>query len=325
MKRSILFICSVLLWYSCSDDDKAIDIVTEEIEYGAVVRTLQFNNAEFNVGDPDSVFSVDIEVQDELDGDLLEAVDLMVSFVDNTPAGGDFSTTEASLGSLLPEDFGLGANGFPKINLNYSQAAMAAAVGVSLENISCSDQFLLRTVIRLTDGRSFTTGTASSIILAYETFFSSPYCYTINVVEPIDEELFTGDYVMTSIVDGPLGPTFNESGTLVSVEKAPHSNTVRQVRLKHILSHPSNEQPRIYEFSIVCDQVVFRKNQLSSVIGQCTFSTSSPILLGPGEENAPANILDDSVFEVWFVEGYLGFDGRCGFGTVPSRIRFTKQ
>ena len=325
MKRSILILFSALFWISCSDDDKAIDVVTEEIEYGAVVRTLQFNNAEFNVNDPDSMFSVDVEVQDEQDGDLLEAVDLFVSFKDNTPAGGDFSTGEAALGTLAPDEFTTGANGFPSTTLNYSQAALAEAVGVSLANVACSDQFLVRARIRLTDGRSFTTGTASSIILAYETFFSSPYCYTINVVEPIDEELFTGNYIMTSVVDGPLGPTFNEIDQLVEVTKAPHSNTVRQVRLKHVLSHPTNEQPRIYEFSIVCDQVVFRKNQLSSVIGQCTFSSSSPILLGPDTENAPANILDDSVFEVWYVEGYLGFDGRCGFGTVPSRIRFTKQ
>ena len=29
-------------------------------------------------------------------------------------------------------------------------------------------------------------------------------------------------------------------------------------------------------------------------------------------------------FELWFVEGYLGFDGNCGFGTAPSRIRLSK-
>lgn len=325
MKRSILLIWTVLLVLSCSDDDKAIDIVTEEIQYGAVVRTLQFNSSEFNVGEPNSTFSVDIEVQDEQDGGLLEAVDLYVRFLDNTPAGGNFSTQEVLYGKLLPDEFSTGANGFPRMTLQITQSELAQATGVSIASIACKDQFLLRAEINLTDGRSFTVGNASSIILAYETFFSSPYCYTINVVEPIDEELFTGEYVMTSIVDGPLGPTFNEVGEAVMVTKAPHSNTVRQVLLKHRLSHPSNELPRIYEFSIVCDEVIFRKNQLSSVIGMCTFSSNSPILLGPDTENAPVSLLDDSVFEVWFVEGYDGWDGRCGFGTAPSRLRFTKQ
>lgn len=325
MKRSILACLAALVVFSCSDDEKAIDRVNEELEYGAVVRTLNFNNSEFDVTDPNSVFSVDIEVQDEQDGGLLESVDLFVSFIDNTPAGGDFSTQEVRYGSLFPEDFSNGANGFPRMTLQLSYAELANLVGVPQGSIACKDQFAVRLEINLTDGRSFTTGNASSIILAYETFFSSPYCYFINVVEPLDEDLFVGDYVMTSVVDGPLGPTFNETDQLVTVMKAPHSGAVRQVLLKHRLSHPTNELPRIYEFSIVCDEIVFRKNQLSSVIGVCTFSSSSPILLGPDTENAPANPLDDSVFEVWFVEGYDGWDGRCGFGTAPSRIRFTKQ
>ena len=325
MKRSILFVWSALMVLSCSDDDKAIDIVTEEIQYGAVIRTLQFNNAEFNVGDPDSVFSVDIEVQDEQDGNLLEAVDIFVRFKDNTPAGGNFSTQEVRLGNLLPDDFTTGSNGFPRMTMQLRQSELAAATGVSMASISCKDQFLIRVEVNLTDGRSFTVGNASSIILAFDTFFSSPYCYTINVVEPINEELFTGEYVMTSIVDGPLGPTFNEVGETVTITKAPHSNTVRQVKLKHILSHPSNELPRTYEFSIVCDEVIFKKHQLSSVIGMCTFASNSPILLGPDTENAPVSLLDDSVFEIWLVEGFEGWDGRCGFGTAPSRLRFTKQ
>ena len=42
-------------------------------------------------------------------------------------------------------------------------------------------------------------------------------------------------------------------------------------------------------------------------------------------ENAPINPIDDSVFEIWFVEGYEGYDGDRGFETAPSKIKFTKQ
>lgn len=315
-----LLICLTLV--ACSEDDKAIDIVTQELEYGAVIRTLRINNAEFDINNSNSIFSIDVEAQDKENGDLLESVDILVGFKDNTPAGGDFSTNEILVETLMASDFTRNGQTLPRITLEYSYSELATAVGVPLSVIACKDQFLVRLVVNLTDGRSFTTGNASSIILAFDTFFSSPYCYTINVVEPINEDDFTGTYLYSSVLDGPNGPTFGDP-KLVEITQG-HSNNVRVIPLKHIWSHPSNELPRDYTFSVVCDEMVFGKNQLSSVIASC-FVSGAPILLGPGTENAPADINDDSVFELWFVEGYEGWDGQCGFGTQPSRIRFTKQ
>ncbi|PQB04599.1 hypothetical protein [Aureitalea marina] len=320
-KRLLLIL---LLAAGCNTDDKPIDQVLNDVEYGAVVRTLQFNQAEFYVNQPDGIFSVDIEIQDELNGGLLERLDLYVSFVDNSGTTNSLVSQEFSAGSIPASDFGRqGNDGLPNLTLEFQFSDLAGIVGVPVGQIQCKDQFLLRVDLVLTDGRSFSTGSASSFIIAYETFFSSPYCYTINVVEPIDKDLYLGTYRYESLVDGPLGgPTFIPEG-LVEVFKG-HSNNVRYIPLKHLLSHPSNELPRNYYFTIACDESVFGKNQLSSVIAYCSVS-GAPILLGPDEENAPINPLDDSVFELWLVEGYEGWDGECGFGTAPSRLRFTKQ
>lgn len=322
MKKRILLLLTLCTVVACNTDEKAIETVMEELEYGAVIRTIEFNNSEFVVDDLSSVFSVVIEEQDEEDGALLETVEIYVRFQDNTPGGDNFSTQETRLGSLIPEDFTLGPNGFPRMTLELGYQELLTTTGVAHSVVECKDQFLVRLEVRLTNGLVLTVGNASSIILAFDTFFSSPYCYTINVVEPIDPDSFTGTYFYSSVEDGPLGPTFGPP-QVVQISRG-HSNTVRTIPMKHILSHPSNELPRDYEFSIVCDEAVFQKNQLSSVIGECGFS-GGPILLGPGPENAPINPDDDSGFELWFVEGYLGFDGGCGFGTAPSRIRFTKQ
>lgn len=320
--RLILFALAIPLM-ACNTDEKAIETVMNELEYGSVIRTLSFNNSEFVVDDLSSVFSVNIEQQDEEDGALLEAVDLYVRFKDNTVTGNDFSTSEIKFRTLLPDDFTPGGHdNWPRMTLELGYSELLAATNVAHANVSCKDQFLVRLEVKLTNGLVLTVGNASSIIIAFDTFFSSPYCYTINVVEPIDDNLFTGLYFYSSVEDGPLGPTFGPPQT-VQISRG-HSNTVRTVPLKHILSHPSNELPRNYEFSIVCDEAVFQKNQLSSVIGECGFS-GGPILLGPGDENAPINPTDDSGFELWFVEGYEGWDGGCGFGTAPSKIRFTKQ
>jgi len=119
----------------------------------------------------------------------------------------------------------------------------------------------------LTDGRSFTTGQSSSKILAADDFWSSPFCYTINIIEPIEEDLFTGIYQLESILDGPLGATFGDEPQLVEVYKG-HSTNVREMRLRHRLSI-EQELPRIFRFTIACDEAVFSKDLLSSKIGFC--------------------------------------------------------
>jgi len=320
MKKMILILLVTTL--SCNTDEKTIETVDKGITHGAIARTLGFENAEFQVGDTSSYFNVHLEEQDEEDGGLLDAIDVYVSFMDNNPDNGDVSTSEVLLKSLEKDQFEDGPFGLPRTFLNVTYAEALAATSLNDSQVLCKDQFILRLDIRLTDGRSFTTGSAASGIIAYTTFFSSPYCYIINVVEPIEQSLFTGTYSWQSILDGPFGPSL--LGTeLVEIENG-HSNTVRKVKLKYILAHLEN--PIYYEFSIVCDEVVFGKNQFTSVEASCSpFGIDAPILLGPGDENAPVNSMDDSVFEVWFVEGYLGFDGQCGFGTVPSRMRFVKQ
>lgn len=323
MKKLYSLLLVALLMVGCNTDDKIALQLIEEKQYGAVVRTLNINNGEFIIGDPSSEFSVNIEEQDEAFGELFQSIDVYVRFVDNTDNGSNFSTAEVKMEELPSDQFTPGGSeGLPRTTMNYTYGELLQATGVAESNVSCKDQFLLRLDLNLTDGRSFTTGSASSIIIAYETFFSSPYCYTINVVEPIDEDLFVGTYNFQSLVDTPEGPSFRELGP-VEIRRG-NSDNERVVALKHRRSHPTNELPRNYYFTIACDELIFQKNMLSSVIGYCGFS-GAPILLGPDTVNAPVNINDDSVFEVWFVEGYLGWDGECGFGTVPSRVRFTKQ
>jgi len=324
MKKNYALIIVVLLLFGCQQDEKATDIFLDEVTFGAVLRTVSFNNSQFTIDDPNSVFSVNLEEQDEGDGAAMEKVDIYVQFKDNTLTGaGDFSTNEVHVKTLSPDDFAQGPNGLPRTTLELSYSELMNATQVSHSSISCKDQFLIRLELTLADGRVFSVDNSSAIVIAFQSFFGSPFCYTINIIEPIDEDLFTGFYFYRSVEDGPLGPTFGPP-RLVEIKKG-HSNSVRVVALKHVLSHPTNELPKDYEFSIVCDEVVMEKNQLSGVNGKCLAVANSPLLMGPGDENAPINLDDDGVFELWFVEAYNGWDGLCGFDSVPSKIQFTKQ
>jgi len=332
MKKQLTHIglLGLMFLMGCNTDEKPALTLLEEIEYGAVIRTLSFNNGEFELNDLNSLFSVNIEEQDKENGGLFEALDVFVRFVDNTSEGGNLSTGETLVETLAPDTFedGPAPEKWLRKTLEYSFSQLLEATGIQHASVNCKDQFIIRLAVKLTDGRTFTEGNSNALISAFDTFFSSPYEYTINVVEPIDEALFTGTYSYESIVDGPLGPTFLSPNPVVIFRG--HSNNVRRVLLWHVLSHKQLEADRFFNFSIVCDEIVMGKHQLTSVEGNCGLGngvsgTGDLILIGPGEVNAIINPNDDSVFEIEFVEGFNGWDGDCGFGTARSRIRFTKQ
>lgn len=313
------FICCL----SCTDDGgKAITEVTEEITRGAALRTIEIESNDYLINDPSSVFAIQLEEQDIEDGDLLESVDIFIQFQDNTPENGNISTGEIPYETFEASRFDNGPLNLPRTNFSLTFQQALDAVGIGIDQVRCKDQFIIRLNLKLTDGRNFSTGTSSSNIIAFDTFFSSPFEYTINVVEPIPEDLFTGIYRIESILDGPNGPTYVDCD-IVEITKG-RSNTTREFYAYHNLYHRTVESKRRWEFNVVCDQAVFGKNQLSSPEGYCIFN-AAPILLGPDSQNGVLNPDDDSVFELWFVEGYLAFDGSCNFVTAPSRYRFSKQ
>ncbi|GGG40258.1 hypothetical protein GCM10011344_46410 [Dokdonia pacifica] len=329
-KYVLLFLIGSL--FSCTDGDKAIEFVVEEVERGAVVRTLDLSNVDFDINDLQSTFTINVEEMDIEEGDLLDEVEILVQFKDNTPSNGNSSVPNTMLAIIPAEEWSVGPapEGLPRTSFVYSYEELLTATGLTTAEVAVKDQFLINLNLKLTDGRVFNAFNASSIIIAFDTFFSSPFCYTINMVEPIAEDLFTGMYLMESILDGPNGQTFVDEfrqpfpdGTIIEVVKG-HSSNTREFRAFHNLHHVGLEQPRRWEFTVVDDRIVMGKNQLSSPEGYCSFN-AAPTLLGPDTVSGPANINDDTVFELWFVEGYLGFDGECGYQTAPSRYRFSKQ
>lgn len=327
-KYLVLFLLGGL--FSCTDGDKAIEMVVEEVERGAVVRTSAINNVDFNINDLQSTFHIDVEEMDIEEGGLLEDVEVFVQLKDNTPSNGDSSVAPTLLETIPASEWITGSNNLPTTSLVYTFEELLTTTGLTAVDVSVKDQFLVSLNLNLTDGRVFNAFNASSIIIAFDTFFSSPFCYTINIVEPIPEDLFTGMYLMESILDGPNGQTFVDElrqpfpdGTIIEVVKG-HSSNTREFRAYHNLHHVGLEQPRRWEFTVVDNLIVMGKNQLSSPEGYCSFN-AAPTLLGPDTVPGVSDPMDDTVFELWFVEGYLGFDGECGYQTAPSRYRFSKQ
>lgn len=321
MKLKQIYYVLIFIICGCSDDEKTIEFVENNIEVAAYVRTVSIENSEYHIGQQNNRFDAVIEVQDEDDGGLLDKIDVYVTFKDNTQAdGGNDSVAETYLKSLDRDVFPIGAFGLPRTTLTITQDEALEALELDESNINCKDQFLVRIVLKLVDGREFTTGMASSKIIAFDDFWSSPFCYTINVVETADSNAFIGTYTMTAISETILPPSFGDQ-LQVDITQG-HSPNNRIMRLRHRMSI-LQEQPRIFRFTIACDETIMGKNALASKIAFCDVDPA--ILMGPDNKNGPANFMDDSFFQLWFVEGYLGFDGNCGFGTVPVKYTFSKQ
>ena len=65
-----ILICSLLMIsFSCTENDNVIDTVLD-YETGAILRTISVDSQLLNASDPNSLFSVTIEEQDEQDGPI---------------------------------------------------------------------------------------------------------------------------------------------------------------------------------------------------------------------------------------------------------------
>jgi len=316
----------VLTFCSCSKEKDVIQPI--ENSSSAFIRTLDFVSSDLVLDDLTTIFSVNLEVNDDANGSLLENIEVFVRFKDNTTNNPVNTSQEILVKTLGKDSFSIGPDGLPRTLLSLSYSELVSVT--SGTNIRCGDQFLIRLELNLTNGQSFSAdGANSPAVIGFDTTISSPFCYTVNIVNPIPSDQFIGLYRYESITDGPLGPTF---GTSKVIElKRGNSVNDRYFEGDYVASR-SNEASRKFRFIFTCNQVLFRKNQISSFFTWCPEGNLSggitfggpPILLGPSEENGITAINDDSFFELSISEGYEGWNGECGFDPVDVKVRFTK-
>lgn len=217
------------LFIGCSSDDKLVDKVEEGTVRGAVLRTISNDPNTFINGDPESLWTVTWEEQDLEDGELLQSVDVYVGFVDDSPANGTTTASEALLANLPASDFSRGPNGLPRITYSIAYGDALNALGLSLDPdvVTGSDQIIIRPEIVLTDGRTIRDTDLSGTISG-GSFFSSPLNYRAVVVCPpkapaagvwtIEMEDSYGDGWQTDADSGGSGITVTlNDGTVLEV------------------------------------------------------------------------------------------------------------
>lgn len=172
-----------LLLTACAEGDEVFDQIVAAEQRGAILRTINVVSDELPIGNSDSFFGVDLEVQDQQNGDLLSALEVYLSFTDNTVEGGDDKSKAEVLAESVPaSDFADGEFGLPRTSYSITLPEMLSALALPDADVDGSDVFSIRFELVLTDGRTFSNDDNSGTITG--SYFSSPFLYSATVVCP---------------------------------------------------------------------------------------------------------------------------------------------
>ncbi|NQZ42967.1 MAG: hypothetical protein HRT65_01565 [Flavobacteriaceae bacterium] len=173
-----------MLFVGCEDGDTVFDSIVDAETRGAILRTVSVISNEIPIGSADSNFAVELEVQDQEEGTLVQSVEVWVGFRDNSVADGgtDFSADEVLAETLDASTFTTGEFGLPRFMYMITLPQLVAALPISDSTVDGSDQFTIRFELVLSDGSRYSFADNSGTLTG--SFFSSPFLYTATVVCP---------------------------------------------------------------------------------------------------------------------------------------------
>ena len=306
---------------SCEQDsNNTIDQVFDGVTSGAVLRTIAIVSNELPLGSTDAAFTVEIEEQDAQGGDLLESVDVYLTFADGSADEGDSSaanTDEVFIRNIPASEFSPGPFGLPRTTYSITLPEMLAAVGLTPEAIFGGDTFTTRMSLNLTDGRVFSVDNAGGIITGG--FFASPFQYVTPVVCPVGEEEFLGPYQVTNNTPGVLDFNVFEEGGIVELYFPEGGTSVdRAFDYVYLPDAGVGQDPVDFAMQFICNTVVIPPGQNSGL--QC----SSGLTIGPSPNGDLGTYTtgDDSVVILRFTDNE-GSD--CGEAPRDVVATLTKQ
>jgi hypothetical protein len=181
---------------SCETDDKIIDEVFDNIQRGAILRTINFDNTYnfYDVDDETYKFNVEVEEQDMENGNLISEIRLYQSFVDNKDDDVDNNKDEVLVATFTQSDLSASENGLPLLNVSMKLSEALAVSGLSEGEYFGGDQFVYRYELALTNGLVFTNNNASGTVTG-GSFYSSPFSYVVKI-KCLPVTPFAGDYTI---------------------------------------------------------------------------------------------------------------------------------
>lgn len=238
MKNRILKLMTfsvAIFMVACQESDNAIDAVFDGTTKGAIIRTVSLNSGEFNSYDLNSAFDVDIEVQDEQNGGLMEKVNVYLGF----------KGTEVLATTLTASSFTTGPFGLPRANIRITLSEAVAALGLSSSQYTGGDALPVRLELVLTDGRSFSGDDASGSLQG--SYFSSPFRYN-TVIKCIPTSAVPGIYTI-SMVDS-YGDGWNGASVDVTIDGTTTSYTIDDgATATHVVTIPAGASTMSFAYT----------------------------------------------------------------------------
>lgn len=177
----ITFALFILVTLSCTNDDNIINQVDNSVERGAILRTIEAGPLNFDLRDEERPWPLTVEMEDNNQGELLDKVDVFVTFLDNTPENGNNPLDKQLIKTISSSEFETGPNQLPRTTISLTLPEVVAATGLAENEYSGGDVFRIELELNLTDGRVFTKDDVNGGI-AGGSFFQSPFQYSLTLV-----------------------------------------------------------------------------------------------------------------------------------------------
>ncbi len=192
IKRILFLVFAFTLMQACETEDKVIDDVFNNVERGAILRTVETINPTFDFNDTSSEWVVTIEAQDAANGKLLSQVNIYSAFVNDGTAG-----EELFIKSVPASQFTEGPYGLPRADIAIMLQEVLSAAGLQPGDFDSGDSFNIRLESELTDGRTFSYSNTAGTVTG-GSFFLSPFLYSVQFFCALeDASMFDGNYIVT--------------------------------------------------------------------------------------------------------------------------------
>jgi hypothetical protein len=185
MKNIIKFVClfAVIAFSSC--ETEMIERLDEfNFEQGGYMRTVTPLTNVFTVSKanmPGTKMEILAEAVTPDFGALFSTYDLVIRYVDATPANGNASKADATFKSYPASAYAKDATtGYPRATISITGKEMQDALKLADADISSGDRFEIRATMRLTNGKAF-NAVNTGVNITGGAFYSSPFFYRINV------------------------------------------------------------------------------------------------------------------------------------------------
>ena len=114
-------------------------------------------------------------------GALFSSYDLVVRFVDATPANGSNSKTDVALKSYPASAYAKDpTTGYPRATLSVTGKEMQDILKLTDAEIATGDRFEVRGTMKLTNGKSYNAANTGANITG-GAFYSSPFFHRVNI------------------------------------------------------------------------------------------------------------------------------------------------